>query len=77
MEQDWRAWNVVKINGVYADRKKYEPRGTEKNKHPVCISCKVMKGTFHKLGCKSEKSPCGNHKFLVDCDCNYLQDEAV
>lgn len=73
MEPHYKDWDSILVNGEYLKRIKF----TQKGKEEFCSICRIQKGSYHKWGCINEKSPCGIHKFVVDCDCPIRQGEDV
>jgi hypothetical protein len=66
----WQDFDYFLIEGVHHKRINHANR-------KKCKVCGAVQGTLHLLGCSSERSPCGNHKYCVDCDCFIREDEAV
>jgi len=60
-------WPTVLILGKYMPRIKHF---SDNIKTQYCKDCHVTKNSLHILGCPSELSSCGVHKFFIDCNCD-------
>ena len=64
-----------KIKGKYLDRVKFGKEPWYDGSLEECEFCYTKVNSLHSLGCGFECSPCGEHRFAIDCKCEPVEDE--